>query len=59
MYELQELFTKLDQFKVEATDSSGNGKKGNKAAGTRARAISLQIDKAMKDFRKQSNAGNV
>lgn len=59
MYGLQELFAKLDQFKVEATDSSSNGKKGNKAAGGRARALSLKIDKAMKEFRKQSIAGNV
>jgi len=27
---------------------------GNKAAGTRARKLSLDIEKALKDFRKQS-----
>lgn len=59
MYNLDELFAELDQFKKEASDSSANGKKGNASAARRARALSSDISKAMKEFRKQSNAGNV
>lgn len=59
MYNLDELFANLDQFKVEALASSGNGKKGNASAARGARSLSSEIGKAMKEFRKQSNAGNV
>jgi hypothetical protein len=58
-YDLQGLFEQFDQFKKESTDSSSDLGKGNKAAGGRARALSLKIDKALKEFRKQSVAGNV
>lgn len=59
MYDLKVLFDNLDQFKKEASESSANGKKGNASAARRARALSGEIGKAMKEFRKQSNAGNV
>jgi len=35
-------------------DATANVEKGNKAAGTRARKTSLGIEKALKEFRKQS-----
>ena len=35
-------------------DSKAQLDKGNKAAGTRARKASLEIEKAMKEFRKAS-----
>lgn len=59
MYNLQGLFDKLDQFKKEATDSSTNGKKGNKAAALRARSLSSRIKDEFLEFRKQSVRGNV
>jgi len=60
MYNLDELFAKLDQFKKEASDSStADGKKGNKSAGTRARKLTLEIGKEFKEFRKESVSGNV
>lgn len=40
-----------EAFEKDATEQSA---KGNKAAGTRARKTSLEIEKAMKDFRKAS-----
>ena len=59
MYNLQELFDKLEQFKIEASASSSAIGKGNKAAGGRARALSIAIGKEFKEFRKQSVAKNV
>lgn len=59
MYNLDELFAKLDQFKKEASDSSANGKKGNASAAKRARKVSAEISRAFLEFRKQSIAGNV
>ena len=60
MYNLQELFAKLDQFKKEASDSSAaDGKKGNMAAAKRARSLSSQIGKDLMQFRKDSVAKNV
>lgn len=41
----------FDAFKKEAEAQLANG---NKAAGTRARKASLEIEKAMKEFRKLS-----
>ena len=41
----------FDAFKKEAMAQIENG---NKAAGTRARKASLEIEKAMKEFRKAS-----
>ena len=35
-------------------DANAQIEKGNKAAGTRARQASLEIEKAMKEFRKAS-----
>ena len=52
---MKELLEKIDvavaAFKADATAQSENG---NKAAGTRARKSSLEIEKAMKEFRKIS-----
>jgi len=60
MYNLDELFAKLDQFKKEAQDSStADGKKGNKTAGTRARKLTLESGKEFKEFRKESVSGHV
>lgn len=39
-----------------AKDANAQVEKGNKAAGTRARKYSLQIEKLMKEFRKSSIA---
>ena len=38
------------------TDANSQLEKGNKAAGTRARKASLEIEKLMKEFRKASLA---
>ena len=35
-------------------DATAHVENGNKAAGTRARKVSLAIEKLLKDFRKQS-----
>lgn len=52
---MKELLEKIDvavaAFKADATAQAENG---NKAAGTRARKASLEIEKAMKEFRKAS-----
>ncbi|MDR1722340.1 MAG: histone H1 [Tannerella sp.] len=46
--------------KIEATyaefiaDANAQLTKGNKAAGTRARKVSLELEKQLKEFRKQS-----
>ncbi|MBP5691522.1 MAG: histone H1 [Bacteroidaceae bacterium] len=37
-----------------AKDAAAQVEKGNKAAGTRARKASLELEKLMKDFRKAS-----
>ena len=37
-----------------AADANAQVEKGNKAAGTRARKASLEIEKLMKEFRKAS-----
>lgn len=39
-----------------AADANAQVEKGNKAAGTRARKASLEIEKLMKEFRKASLA---
>ena len=60
MYNLTELFAKLDQFKKEASDSSTtDGKKGNKAAALRARLLSSEIARDFLQFRKASIKKNV
>ncbi len=52
---MKELMEKIDgliaDFNKDAIDQI---EKGNKAAGTRARKFSLEIEKAMKEFRKAS-----
>lgn len=52
---MKELIEKIEAahtaFKTDATAQSENG---NKAARTRARKASLEIEKAMKEFRKAS-----
>lgn len=48
---LENLETAMAAFKKEATAQVENG---NKAAGTRARKTSLEIEKMMKEFRKVS-----
>lgn len=37
-----------------AKDANAQVENGNKAAGTRARKVSLEVEKAMKEFRKLS-----
>lgn len=41
-------------FTAFKTDATAQAEGGNKAAGTRARKLSLEIEKAMKEFRKVS-----
>lgn len=59
MYDFEALFVKLDEFKKEVVASSSNGKNGVKAAGLRARGLSVEIGKEFKAFRKQSIRLNV
>ncbi len=52
MKELVEtIVVKLDAFKEETNKLT---EKGNKAAGTRARKLSLELEKLLKEFRKES-----
>ncbi|WP_303067591.1 histone H1 [Alistipes indistinctus] len=48
---VKEIEAKMEAFK---TDAALQIEKGNKAAGTRARKVSLEIEKLMKQFRKDS-----
>ncbi|SBV95583.1 histone H1 [uncultured Dysgonomonas sp.] len=41
-------------FEAFAKDAESQIENGNKAAGQRARKVSLEIEKALKDFRKKS-----
>lgn len=41
-------------YETFAKDAAAQAESGNKAAGTRARKASLEIEKAMKTFRKAS-----
>lgn len=43
-----------ESFDAFAKDASAQIENGNKAAGTRARKASLEIEKALKEFRKKS-----
>ncbi|MDR1738163.1 MAG: histone H1 [Candidatus Symbiothrix sp.] len=45
-----------EQFAAFSKDAAAQVENGNKAAGTRARKVSLGIEKALKEFRKQSIA---
>lgn len=44
----------IDEMETFAEDAKKNLDKGNKAAGTRARNTSLQIEKLLKEYRKIS-----
>ena len=48
---VEKIATLVAEFNKDANAQIGNG---NKAAGTRARKASLEIEKAMKEFRKVS-----
>ena len=54
---MNELIAKIKEL-AEAllVDATAQAEKGNKAAGTRARKASLEIEKLMKQFRKESIA---
>lgn len=45
-------------FEAFVKDAKAQAEKGNKAAGTRARVASLEIEKLMKEFRKESLAAS-
>lgn len=52
---MKELIEKIQEtYAAFAADANAQVEKGNKAAGTRARKASLQIEKMMKQFRKDS-----
>ncbi|MEG1007571.1 MAG: histone H1 [Bacteroides sp.] len=52
---MKELVEKLAALCADFTkDANAQVESGNKAAGTRARKVSLEIEKAMKEFRKLS-----
>lgn len=48
---LEEISSAIEAFNADAT---AQAESGNKAAGTRARKSSLEIEKLMKEFRKVS-----
>jgi len=52
---MEKLVTKIKtEFEAFATDANLQIEKGNKAAGTRARKSSLDLEKLLKEFRKAS-----
>lgn len=52
---MKELIAKIEEAYAQfATDAKLQETKGNKAAGTRARKASLEVEKLMKQFRKVS-----
>ena len=52
---MKELIEKIQEtYAAFAADATAQVEKGNKAAGTRARKASLELEKAMKAFRKAS-----
>lgn len=52
---MKELIEKIQEsFQAFEKDAKAQLESGNKAAGTRARKVSLEIEKAMKEFRKAS-----
>lgn len=54
---MKELIAKIDEaYAAYATNAKLQEEKGNKAAGTRARKASLEVEKLMKEFRKASLA---
>lgn len=56
---MEELLKNIDeQIATFQTDSKLQQEKGNKAAGTRARKASLNLEKLLKEFRKVSLASS-
>lgn len=52
---MNELLAKIKELnEVFMSEAASQSEKGNKAAGTRARKASLEIEKLMKEFRKVS-----
>ncbi len=52
---MKELTAKIQEaYEAFAKDANAQVENGNKAAGTRARKASLEIEKMMKEFRKVS-----
>ncbi|GHT08463.1 histone H1 [Bacteroidia bacterium] len=52
---MKNLFKSISEnFEAFSKDASDHVEKGNKAAGTRARKVSLGIEKQLKEFRKKS-----
>ena len=52
---MKELVAKINEaFEAFSKDATLQVEKGNKAAGTRARKASLELEKLMKEFRKIS-----
>lgn len=52
---MEELIKKVaEAYAAFSTDAALQCEKGNKAAGTRARKASLELEKLMKEFRKVS-----
>ena len=52
---MKDLVAKINEaFEAFAKDAALQVEKGNKAAGTRARKASLELEKLMKEFRKVS-----
>ena len=52
---MKELVEKIQEmYAAFAADAALQVEKGNKAAGTRARKASLEVEKLMKEFRKAS-----
>ena len=52
---MKELVAKINEaFEAFVKDAALQVEKGNKAAGTRARKASLELEKLMKEFRKVS-----
>lgn len=52
---MKELIAKIEEAYAQfAEDAKLQAEKGNKAAGTRARKASLEVEKLMKQFRKAS-----
>ena len=54
-YTMKELIEKIQQaYDAFSAEAALQVEKGNKAAGTRARKASLEVEKLMKEFRKES-----
>ena len=52
---MNELIAKIKEMSdALLVDAAAQAEKGNKAAGTRARKASLELDKVLKEFRKVS-----